>query len=141
MPSAPPEPDHEVEQISNPGELLRIATMTQAMLDEVRTTSLDEAGRERLTAVHEHAVEMVQNAVSPDLRAELAEIAWPLSGDHATESELRLAQAQLIGWLNGIFLGIRAAGYSQLRGEELQELQESLAPEAQAHPTSASAYL
>jgi hypothetical protein len=105
-------------------KLMRIASMTRAMLDEVRQSPLDEAGRRRLVEVHERSLEEMNEVLSPDLREELADIFLPLSSETATESELRIAQAQLVGWLEGLFAGIQATLFSQQMAaqNQLQEM-------------------
>ena len=94
-------------------KLMRIASMTRAMLEEVRQAPLDEPGRRRLVEVHAASLEEMQDVLSEDLRKELADIFTPLSSETATESELRIAQAQLVGWLEGLFAGIQATLWSQ----------------------------
>ena len=105
-------------------KLMRIASMTRAMLDEVRQSPLDEPGRRRLVEVHERSIEELQEVLSEDLREELADIFLPLSSDSASESELRIAQAQLVGWLEGLFAGIQATLVSQQMAaqNQLQEM-------------------
>lgn len=102
-------PDSSVE---NPAELIRIGSMVQALREEVDRLSLDEAGRRRLFEIHQQAVDAIKGIVSEDLEAELSELSLPLDdGDDATpgEAEIRLAQAQLGGWLEGLFRGLQAA--------------------------------
>lgn len=101
------EPEEQSEVIERPTELIRIGTMLQTLVGEVREMKLDEAGRDRLARIHERAVEEIRGAVSDDLGAELAEYALPLDGP--SEAELRIAQAQLLGWLEGLMRGIQAA--------------------------------
>ena len=101
------------EQISSPTKLIRIASMVRTMLDEVRRAPLDDAGRRRLREIHERSLEELETVLSPDLRQELAEVVLPLTGDDPSESELRLAQAQLVGWLEGLFHGIQATLFTQ----------------------------
>jgi hypothetical protein len=107
-------------------KLMRIASMTRAMLDEVRQAPLDEPGRRRLVEVHSATLEEMEEVLSPDLREELREIFTPLSGDAASESELRIAQAQLVGWLEGLFAGIQATLWSQqaAAANQLQEMRQ-----------------
>jgi hypothetical protein len=92
---------------------MRIASMTRAMLDEARQAPIDEGGRRLLTEVHERTLAEMEEVLTPDLREELQEIFLPLSGEGATESELRISQAQLVGWLEGLFAGIQATLMSQ----------------------------
>ncbi len=105
-------------------KLMRIASMTRAMLDEVRQAPLDEPGRRRLVEVHERSLAEMQDVLSDDLRHELADIFTPLSSETSSESELRIAQAQLVGWLEGLFAGIQATLWSQqaAAANQLQEM-------------------
>ncbi len=87
--------------------------MVRTMLDEVRRAPLDDAGRRRLAEIHERSLEELQSVLSPDLQKELDEVILPLTSEAPTESELRLAQAQLVGWLEGLFHGIQATLFTQ----------------------------
>jgi proteasome activator-like protein len=100
------------ESITEPAKLLRIASMVRELLDETRQASLDEAGRRRLADVYHRAVGELSEVLSGDLKDELAGLAPPLEGV-PTESEIRVAQAQLVGWLEGLFHGIQAAMFAQ----------------------------
>jgi hypothetical protein len=82
--------------------------MLGALLEEARSITMDEAGRRRLAEVHERAIEAVRHALSAELQSELSALDFSVAKT-ASEPELRLAQAQLIGWLNGVLLGVRAA--------------------------------
>ena len=101
------------EQITSPTKLIRIATMVRTMLDEVRRAPLDDAGRRMLKEIHERSLHELEDVLSPDLRQELSEVVLPLHDDTPSESELRLAQAQLVGWLEGLFHGIQATLFTQ----------------------------
>jgi hypothetical protein len=101
------------EQVSSPTKLIRIATMVRSMLDEVRRAPLDDAGRRRLREIHEKSLDELEGVLSPDLRQELSEVVLPLTDDTPSASEHRLAQAQLVGWLEGLFHGIQATLFSQ----------------------------
>ena len=105
-------------------KLMRIASMTRALLDELRQAPLDDAGRRRLVEIHERSVEELQDVLSEDLRQELTEMFLPISEEESTESELRLVQAQLVGWLEGLFAGIQASLWSQqaAAASQLQEM-------------------
>jgi len=102
----------EPESITQPAKLLRIASMVREMLEETRQTSLDEPGRIRLRQIYERAVGELKEVLSPDLQEELDTLAPPMQGV-PTESEIRVAQAQLVGWLEGLFHGIQAALFAQ----------------------------
>jgi hypothetical protein len=116
----------ETPQVTQPTKLIRIATMTRAMLEEARSAGLDEAGRSRLAEVHARSVEELREALSPDLQEEFGEIMIPLNTTGASESEVRVAQAQLIGWLEGLFHGIQASLWSQQMAarSQLEEMQK-----------------
>jgi plasmid stability protein len=102
------EPVDDREGISQPSKLIRIAAMTRAMLDEARQAPLDDGGRRRLAAVHAKSLDELRPVLSEELQDEFNEIMIPLNTDGVTEAELRVAQAQLIGWLEGLFHGIQA---------------------------------
>src|ERR671914_218046 len=91
---------------------MRIASMVRELLEETRQASTDEGGRKRLVDIYRRSVEELADSVSPDLKEELQELAPPLGGD-PSESEIRVAQAQLVGWLEGLFHGIQAAMFAQ----------------------------
>lgn len=100
------------EAITQPAKLLRIASMVRELLDETRTTTIDEPGRIRLREIYDRALGELTEVLSPDLQEELATLAPPMEGV-PTESEIRVAQAQLVGWLEGLFHGIQAALFAQ----------------------------
>jgi Bacterial proteasome activator len=115
MPAAPAPPtaeEPEQEAITQPAKLLRIASMVRELLEETRQASLDEPGRIRLRQIYERSLGELQEVLSSDLQEELATIAPPMQGV-PTESEIRVAQAQLVGWLEGLFHGIQAALFAQ----------------------------
>jgi hypothetical protein len=114
-------------------KLMRIASMTRAMLEEVRQAPVDEAGRRRLIEVYERSIEEMEDVLSEDLREELRDIFIPISAESSSESELRIAQAQLVGWLEGLFAGIQASLLTQqaAAANQLQEMRMR-AIEAQA---------
>jgi proteasome activator-like protein len=100
------------ETITEPAKLLRIASMVRELLEETRHASMDEAGRTRLVEIYHRSVDELGGSVSPDLKQELEELVPPLDGV-PSESEMRVAQAQLVGWLEGLFHGIQAAMFAQ----------------------------
>lgn len=110
----------DAPSVTQPTKLIRMASMTRAMLDEARQAPLDEGGRKRLAKVHSKSVEELRGILSEDLQEEFAEIMIPLNHEGATESELRVAQAQLIGWLEGLFHGIQASLWSQQMAAQSQ---------------------
>jgi hypothetical protein len=121
-----PEDERKESPVSEPTKLIRIASMTRAMLDEVRQAPLDEGGRKRLAEVHSRSLDELREILSPELLDEFDEIMVPLDREGATEAELRIAQAQLIGWLEGLFHGIQASLWSQQMAaqSQLQEMQK-----------------
>jgi hypothetical protein len=134
--------DEAGEQISSPSKLIRIASMVRTMLDEVRRAPLDDAGRRRLREIHERSLEELESVLSPDLRQELAEVVLPLTSETPSESELRLAQAQLVGWLEGLFHGIQATLFTQQAAAQGQLDQMRRRALEQAPPTDGpSGYL
>jgi hypothetical protein len=100
------------ETITEPAKLLRIASMVRELLEETRQAPLDEDGRRRLADVYQRSVEELGESISGDLREELAALAPPVD-EVPSESEIRIAQAQLVGWLEGLFHGIQAAMFAQ----------------------------
>ncbi len=116
-------------------KLMRIASMTRAMLEEIRQAPLDDAGRRRMVEIYDHSLAEMEDVLSDDLREELNGLFSPLSGESATEAELRAAQAQLVGWLEGLFAGIQATLWSQqaAAASQLQQLRVR-AIEAQGRP-------
>lgn len=121
-----PDVAEEQQPVSEPTKLIRIASMTRAMLDEARQAPLDEGGRERLAEVHSKSVDELREILSPELQEEFNEIMIPLNTENTTESELRVAQAQLIGWLEGLFHGIQASLWTQqmMARNQLAEVQK-----------------
>ena len=105
--------EEATESIAQPGKVLRIGTMVKQLLDEVRQSPLDEAGRQRLREIYEQSVRELSDGLSDDLVAELDRMAIPFGDAVPTEAELRIAQAQLVGWLEGLFHGIQAALVAQ----------------------------
>jgi hypothetical protein len=105
--------------VSQPTKLIRIASMTRAMLEEVRQAPLDDDGRKRLAQVHQRSLEELREVLSKELLDEFDEIMVPLD-ETVTEAEIRIAQAQLIGWLEGLFHGIQASLWSQQMAAQSQ---------------------
>ncbi len=97
--------------VSSPAKVMRIGTMVKQLLDEVRGTELDEKGRERLAEIHRRSIDELEEGLSKDLIEELERLDLPFDSADGppTTSELRIAQAQLVGWLEGLFHGIQTA--------------------------------
>jgi Protein of unknown function (DUF2587) len=104
----------------------------RTMLDEVRRAPLDDAGRRRLREIHERSLHELEGVLSPELQNELAEVVLPFTSEAPSESELRLAQAQLVGWLEGLFHGIQATLFTQQAAaqQQLDEVRRRRALEA-----------
>jgi hypothetical protein len=107
------EADAHVESIEQPAKLLRIGSMVKQLLEEVRQAPLDEASRGRLREIYEQSIRELAEGLSPDLAAELDRMSIPFDSDTPSESELRIAHAQLVGWLEGLFHGIQATLVAQ----------------------------
>jgi hypothetical protein len=105
--------DETTDFISQPAKVMRIGSMVKTLLDEARSAPLDEAGRGRLREIYETSIRELSSALSPDLSGELARMAPPFVEGVPSESELRIAQAQLVGWLEGLFHGIQASLFAQ----------------------------
>jgi len=101
------------EVVEQPAKVMRIGSMTKQLLEEVRQAPLDEAGRARLGEIYETSVRELAGGLSTDLREELSRLSMPLSEGVPSEAELRIAQAQLVGWLEGLFHGIQATLFAQ----------------------------
>src|ERR1700682_5414998 len=111
VPTGDPETTESVEK---PAKVLRIGSMIKQLLDEVRAAPLDEKSRERMKAIFDLSVHDLTEALSPDLADELRRLAAPFDGSSTpSEAELRVAQAQLVGWLEGLFHGIQATLFAQ----------------------------
>ena len=121
------------EFVSEPAKVMRVGSMIKQLLDEVRTTELDEPGRERLKAIYQTSITELGSALSPDLREELDRLALPFEDDTVpSDVELRLAQAQLVGWLEGLFHGIQATLFAQQMAarQQLENMRNQLPPGA-----------
>ena len=99
--------------VEQPAKVMRIGTMIKQLLEEVRAAPLDEAGRQRLREIHEMSIHELEDGLSPELRDELERLTLPFGETVPSEAELRIAQAQLVGWLEGLFHGIQTALFAQ----------------------------
>src|SRR5689334_8013124 len=112
------DPSRLVEQ---PAKVMRIGSMIKQLLEEVRAAPLDEAGRQRLTEIHRRSITELEDGLAPELRDELERLSLPFEpGNTPSEAELRIAQAQLVGWLEGLFHGIQAALVAQQMAARMQ---------------------
>jgi Protein of unknown function (DUF2587) len=137
--------ESSAETVSQPAKVLRIGSMIKQLLEEVRSTSLDEKARARLREIYETSVREVASGLSPDLREELDRLALPFSDAEApSEAELRIAQAQLLGWLEGLFHGIQATLFAQQMAAraQLDEIRRrGLPPGAEDRAPASGTYL
>ena len=116
-----PMPEDTSESVEHPAKLLRIGSMIKQLLEEVRRAPLDDASRTRMAEVYEQSVRELAEGLSPDLRDELARLTPPFAtGDTPSEAELRVAQAQRVGWLEGLFQGIQATLFAQQMADQSQ---------------------
>jgi Protein of unknown function (DUF2587) len=138
-PGGPPgQAEAEREAVAQPAKVMRIGSMIKQLLDEVRQAPLDEASRTRLREIYDTSVSELADGLSPDLREELSRMASPFGPDEVpSEAELRVAQAQLVGWLEGLFHGIQATLFAQqmaARAQLEQMRQRSLPAGADERP-------
>jgi Protein of unknown function (DUF2587) len=117
-------------QVEQPAKVMRIGTMIKQLLEEVRAAPLDEAGRSRLREIHESSIKELEAGLAPELRDELERLTIPFGGDIPSEAELRIAQAQLVGWLEGLFHGIQTALFAQQMAAraQLEEMRQRALP-------------
>jgi hypothetical protein len=102
------------ELVEQPAKVMRIGTMIRQLLEEVKSAPLDEASRNRLKEIHQSSIKELESGLAPELVEELERLSLPFSDEHTpSEAELRVAQAQLVGWLEGLFHGIQTAIYAQ----------------------------
>jgi hypothetical protein len=107
--------------IEQPAKVMRIGSMIKQLLEEVRAAPLDEAGRQRLREIHRRSILELEDGLAPELRAELERLSLPFTEEVIpSEAELRIAQAQLVGWLEGLFHGIQAALVAQQMATRMQ---------------------
>ncbi len=115
-----PAPNVEEEVVSEPGKVMRIGSMIKQLLEEVRQAPLDERSRIRLREIYEVSIRELSSSLSTDLRQELESLALPFGDEAPSDAELRIAQAQLVGWLEGLFHGIQAAIFAQQMAAQAQ---------------------
>ncbi len=121
------------EFVSEPAKVMRVGSMIKQLLDEVRTTELDEPSRVRLREIYDTSIRELGSALSPDLQDELGRLAFPFAEDSTPSPiELRIAQAQLVGWLEGLFHGIQATLFAQQMAarQQLEQVRGQLPPGA-----------
>jgi len=119
------------DMVEQPAKVMRIGTMIKQLLEEVRAAPLDEASRARLREIHENSIKELEQGLAPDLRDELHRLSLPFTEDSIpSDAELRIAQAQLVGWLEGLFHGIQTALFAQQMAarQQLEQMRRSLPP-------------
>ena len=137
QPSRPEEPpvevvgaedgdEQSVESVEQPAKVMRIGSMIRQLLEEVRQAPLDDKSRTRLREIYETSVRELAEGLSPDLQEELGKLALPFTDAAPSESELRIAQASLVGWLEGLFHGIQATLFAQQMAarQQLEQMQQ-----------------
>jgi hypothetical protein len=124
------------EMVEQPAKVMRIGSMIKQLLEEVRQAPLDEASRVRLKEIHASSVKELEAGLAPELVEELDRLSLPFTDDSVpSEAELRIAQAQLVGWLEGLFHGIQTALFAQQMAAraQLEQMRRALPPGAGGH--------
>jgi Bacterial proteasome activator len=125
------------EAVESPAKVMRIGTMVKQLLDEVRAAPLDEASRGRLRSIFDESIKELDSVLSPDLADELSRLAPPFGDDQVpSDAQLRVAQAQLVGWLEGLFHGIQASLMAQQMAarQQLEQMRGQLPPAMPQQP-------
>jgi hypothetical protein len=134
-----PGDDVDIEQVTDlveePAKVMRIGSMIRMLLEEVKSAPVDESGRARLAGVLRRSIGELKDGLAPELGDELDRLIDPFSESTPSESELRIAQAQLVGWLEGLFHGIQTAIYAQQMAAraQLEQMRRALPPGAIQH--------
>lgn len=121
------------EMVAQPAKVMRIGSMIKQLLEEVRAAPLDEASRARLREIHASSVKELEDGLAPELVEELERISLPFTDDVTpSDAELRIAQAQLVGWLEGLFHGIQTTLFAQQMAAraQLEQMRRALPPGA-----------
>lgn len=140
----PGAPEQDItESVTEPAKVMRIGSMVRQLLEEVRGTQLDIPSRERLAEIYERSIAEISEALSPDLAQELHILALPFKdGEVPSEGELRVAKAQLVGWLEGLFHGIQATLFAQqLAARQQIEQMRQIPPQGPATGAPGGTYL
>ena len=134
----PPQPEVEeasaksvTDMVEEPAKVMRIGNMIRQLLDEVKSAPLDEASRQRLRNIHTASIKELEDGLAPELIEELERITLPFTDEAIpTDAELRIAQAQLVGWLEGLFHGIQTALFAQQMAAraQLEQMRRALPP-------------
>ncbi|WP_275670080.1 bacterial proteasome activator family protein [Kribbella speibonae] len=123
------EPRSVTELVEQPAKVMRVANMIRQLLEEVKSAPLDEASRARLRAIHEASIKELESGLAPELVEELERLSLDFTDDSTpTDAELRIAQAQLVGWLEGLFHGIQTALFAQQMAarQQLEQMRRAL---------------
>ncbi len=119
--------ENSLETVTAPAKVMRIGSMIKQLLDEVHSMTLDLPSRERLAEIYERSIVELAEALSPDLQEELRMLALPFNdGEVPSDAELRVAKAQLVGWLEGLFHGIQATMFAQQLSMRQQSEQKQI---------------
>ena len=131
------------DAIHQPAKVMRIATMVRQLLEEVRHSPLDDASRARMAEVYETSVRELSEVLSPELKDELTRLSLPFIAKSPSEAELRVAHAQLVGWLEGLFHGIQAMLFAQHAESQarFEEMRRRSLPAPEDEPPRAGQYL
>jgi Protein of unknown function (DUF2587) len=119
------------EMVEQPAKVMRIGSMIRQLLEEVRAAPLDEKSRARLKEIHESSIKELEDGLAPELVNELERLSLPFTEDEIpSEAELRVAQAQLVGWLEGLFHGIQTTLFAQQMAAraQLEQMRRALPP-------------
>jgi len=130
----PGDADRDItDMVEQPAKVMRIGSMIRQLLDEVKSAPLDEASRNRLREIHAASIKELETGLAPELVEELERLSLPFTEETPSEGELRIAQAQLVGWLEGLFHGIQTAIYAQQMAARAQfeQIRRGLPPGAQ----------
>jgi len=123
--------------VEQPAKVMRIGTMIKQLLEEVRAAPLDEASRNRLREIHATSIRELEDGLAPELREELDRLTLPFNeGAAPSDAELRIAQAQLVGWLEGLFHGIQTALFAQQMAAraQLEQMRQGALPPGVVKP-------
>jgi hypothetical protein len=121
------------DMVEQPAKVMRIGTMIKQLLEEVRAAPLDDASRSRLREIHKRSIAELEDGLAPELREELERLSLPFTEENTpSDAELRIAQAQLVGWLEGLFHGIQTALFAQQMAArvQLEQMRRGLPPGA-----------
>ena len=118
------------EMVEQPAKVMRIGSMIRQLLEEVKSAPLDEKSRARLKEIHQNSIKELEDGLAPELVAELDRLSLPFEDDTPSEAELRVAQAQLVGWLEGLFHGIQTTLFAQQMAAraQLEQMRRALPP-------------